>query len=167
MTPIQVHFILDEPAYAAVSRHLVFQTYRKRRWILWALGASLLLVALISLLSGRWLMLVAFLAPTIGFLVLMRSLLARTFKTAYGKQPELKEPIEYQFGQDSIFFKTAVGEAQLPWDAFQRAVETPLFFLLYHAENQANPVLKSGFQSPEHIDQLRLLLQQKQLLQLP
>lgn len=164
MTPIHVHFILDESAYAAVSQHLVFQTYRQRRWILWALGASLLLVALFSLLSGRWWMLIAFLALTLGFLLLMRSLLARTFKSAYDKQPELKEPIEYQFSQDTIFFKTAVGEAQIPWEAFQRAVETASFFLLYHAENQANPILKSGFQSPEQIDQLRQLLQQKQLL---
>jgi len=164
MTPIHVHFILDETAYAAVSRHLVYQTYRKRRWILWALGASLLLVALLSLLSGRWLMLVAFLVPTIGFLVLMRRLLARTFQNAYEKQPELKEPIQYTFQLEEIYFKTAVGEAILPWDAFQRAVETPSFFLLYHAENQANPVLKSGFESTDQVDQLRQLLQEKKLL---
>lgn len=164
MTPIQVQFTFSERSYTEVSQYLVYQMVRQRRWLLYGLGAVLIVLALTALLAGRWQLLASFVIPLLLFLPIWRFTMQRLYKKAFAQQTNLQHPIEYVFKQDEIEFNTYTGLARLQWSTFQSAVETKDFFLLYLNPLQANPVLKTGFENAEAMEHFRALLQEKGLL---
>ena len=163
MEPINVNFTFTEDTYIKVSRHLVAQMLKRQlRWGYLLIGILVLTTAT-TVITGRWQMLLAMLLPIAIIVPVWRWLMTRMYKKAFAQQENLQHPISYNFTEEQVASKSFSGESSMNWDAFEKVLELPEFFLLYQTSAIANPVLKSGFENEGEISRFRALVDNKKL----
>jgi hypothetical protein len=72
--------------------------------------------------------------------------------------PHLQLPKTAEAREEVFAVADAASRAEHRWESFDRVVETPTVFLLYHSPTRFTPVPKRAFSSPRHVASFRELL---------
>lgn len=164
MQPIHVTFTFTEASYAQVSRLLMTRILNRQRKWMYVLAGILIAITAMSLITGRWQMLVAFLIPVAILIPMWQRMMSRVYKKAFDEQEYLHHPISYTFTEQDISSKSHGGDHTMPWETLVRVVEKPDFFLLQENETTTGfPVLKSGFADEAEMERFRELVRSKNL----
>ncbi len=76
------------------------------------------------------------------------------------RNPNILGPADYFFSEHEVEINAPFGCSELFWTAFERILETKVFFLLYIGRNRACVLPKRCFSSRAEIVEFRELLQQ-------
>ncbi len=119
-------------------------TFYLNNWILWAI---LILTTVILGACGLF----SFVSATPSYLVMVQlflsfvltvflifSLLIRPYLVSQQVQHDerLNSPVEYQVGEEHLFFKNRFSETKLDWGSYNRVIESPELFLLSYSTNK-------------------------------
>lgn len=156
MEPLKIEFVLDGNAYTRLMQGI----FTKKALMWGAIGLVFVAINAAINPSKAWVWLSSYLLFAVVWYFIFRLILQRTYKAA----TNLHDPVQYIFEETEIHVENANSQTTHQWDAFQKAVETPEWFLLYQNKSVFNPLPKSAFMSESELQRFRNLLKTKGLL---
>jgi hypothetical protein len=129
---------------------------------------SVALLAFVGLVTIAWFLLPSTSLPPFWALVVLAlfSLYWLTFDRlnswywarGFSKRPDANIEIEWQFSNDQITMRTALGTATVTWKSFFKVVETTEGFLFYPLKKLFHWLPFAAFESPECVAKVRELI---------
>ena len=159
--PIELAYVLDEPAYLEAGQALWRAVRRERSAQVrtWLLMAAIPVGLFLALQYGMWFTFLAILALAALHFVFDWPITRAFLKRNFSQLPSADKAMRWRIDDNGLTVKVEGEEqASIPWNAFIGVIEDEDGFILTQPHNVRHWLPKKAFETDEDIERLRQLL---------